>query len=181
MDMPAAPMPSAPPARPPMPPQAAKPAGPPDIKARAQEIAATIPAAVKPFPAAAVQSVVDAFNEAKEALIPHVAGEMSMPKPDMGETFSKLPPEVYVPIALLLEEVKTIAPEAEKYACDPTTLTDIVGLRTLGAKLLSLAKDKKIVTAIKAKIEEQMGPKEEPKPEAGTPGGGDTAARFTKQ
>lgn len=187
MDMPAAqpPMPPARGAPPPMPPRAGPPpsdAGGPgaELKAKAMQIASTIPTATKPFPAAAVQSVVDAFNEAKTALIPHIAGDMPMPKPDAGEAYSMLPPEVYVPIALLIEEIETVAPEAEKYECDPSTLKDVAGLRTLAGKLLSLAKDKKVVAAVKAKIGEQGAPTKEAEPEPGAPGGGDVAARFTK-
>lgn len=120
-------------------------------------MAAAIPSAIKPFPAAAVQSVVDAFNDAKTALIPHIKGEMPMPKPDMDGKFSRLPPEVYVPAALLLDEMVGIEPSAEKYRCDVESLKDISGLRTLAGKLSAIAKDKKVKAAVEAK----MAPPEE--------------------
>lgn len=149
-----------------MPPSAPPPGSPPPaaqadpmagMQQRAQQMAAAIPPAVKPFPAAAVQSVVDAFNDAKEALIPHIKGEMPMPKSDMDGRFSRLPPEVYVPAALLLEEMAGIEPGAEKYKCDPETLKDVSGLRTLAGKLSAVAKDKKVKAAVEAK----MAPPEE--------------------
>ena len=187
------PMPPTPPgAMPPMPrPPGPPPGGPPGanppggiddaLKAKVQEIAMSIPSAPKPLPTAAVESVVEAFNEAKEALIPHIAGEMPMPVPDMGDKFSKLPVEVYVPIALLLEELAQLDPKAQKYACDPTTLSDVAGLRTLAGKLKALAKDKSVKAAIEAKM---MPPEEEMMDEEMDadlgPEGPSTASRFTK-
>lgn len=157
MDMPA----QSPTAAPPQPPaRGAAPGGgglPPEIKAKAMALAQAIPMAEKPLPVAAVQSVVDAFNDAKATLIPQITGEMPMPAPDMGDKFSKLPPDVYVPIGLMLEEMATVAPDAAKYACDPATLKDLSGLRVLAGKLMSLAKDKKVIAAIKQKMEGAAG------------------------
>lgn len=158
MDMPAPSPAAAPPPQPPARGGAPSPGGlPPEIKAKAMALAQAIPMAEKPFPVAAVQSVVDAFNEAKSALIPHISGEMPMPAPDTGDKFSKLPPDVYVPIALMLEEMAQVAPDAAKYACDVATLKDLSGLRTLSGKLLSLAKDKKVIAAVKHAMEGAAG------------------------
>lgn len=160
MDMPpaAAPKPPMPPAGSP-PPGGAPPAGgpPAELQQKAQALAAAIPVAEKPLPPASVQSVVDAFNDAKDALLPHIEGKMPMPQPDMEGKFSKLPPSVYVPIALMLEEMASVAPEASKYACDPTSLKDVAGVRALAGKLMALAKDKKVVAAVKDAIEAQTG------------------------
>jgi hypothetical protein len=134
-----------------------------DIQAVAAGMAAEIPDAERPVTRALVEQVVDAFNDAKAATYDKVMaatgqGEVPpMPVPG-GDSFQKLPAEVYVPAALLIREVGQLVPEvAQKYACDPATLGKTSGIRALAAKLALLAKDEKVEAAIRAAAEKGKG------------------------
>lgn len=140
-----------------------QPQGQPDVAKIAQEMAATIPDAERPITRAIVGQVVDAFNDAKSATYDQVLAATGQPPvPPMampeGDAFPKLPAEVYVPAALLIQEVGEVMPEvAQKYSCDPSTLAKTAGIRTLAAKLALLAKDKKVKAAVMAAVEKSKG------------------------
>lgn len=128
-------------------------AGGDDPRALFEQMAAEIPDSERPFPRAAVESVVEAFNELRAATYDKVAAASGQPvPPDMvvppGDKFEKFPAEVYVPAALLLGEVAKLGKGMEKYRCDPEKLSSVAGARTLAGKMMMAAKDKKLLAAV---------------------------------
>lgn len=119
---------------------------------RVEAVAAMAPEPTKPYSKKAIETLANEFNEAVDALgggdLPDVEVNLEGEK---GNKWSlPLPPEIFVPVYALGEAMKLLPdPEyAEKYAFDPTALTDDPALRKLSGQLSKMGGDKGLIEAM---------------------------------
>lgn len=152
---------------------------PPEVKqmddekhqATVQSVGDAAPMAEQPLPAAKVDDLVDALNQAKSALS---GGELPELAP-VGADVEQLPPEVFADLttmSMALERLQQSGLQTKKYAYNPVeAASSVAGLTMATAKLRALAQDDAIVEALNAgaPTEEPEEPTEEPesKPEKG--------------
>lgn len=160
-----------------MPPQAAPPqgatpeqaaaAGQQEQMAQIEAIAASAPQPEKPYSAAMVKKVVKALN----ALIDKVDKKMADVEfePEGSKIEGPLPPDVFVPIVLVLTFVQQL-PGMEKYQMDPGELVSDAALRKLQGLLKMMAKDKDLIKAMKGEAPEAPAEEEAPPPPEDMPG-----------
>jgi len=124
-----------------------------------------------------IKMVVTAFNGVVDAIgkgftdmmevegpppIPHMEWDgTGQPQDRAGSWEGQLPPEVYVPVAAIFEGVKEL--EGGKFKSlymDPTTLTSGGALTKASGMMNRIAKNKKLIAAMIAPVEGQLGPTE---------------------
>tara|TARA_R100000808_G_C2150975_1_gene159892 strand:+ start:3282 stop:3839 length:558 start_codon:yes stop_codon:yes gene_type:complete len=140
--------------------------------AQVEAIAASAPMPEKPYSSKLVQSLVDAMN----GLLSQV-GDMAEQiefVPEGDRIDGQLPPEVYVPFAIVMGYIEQLG-GYEKYVMMPTELVNDAALRKGAAKVKQIAGDAELVAKLQegeAPVEEEEMPEEEMSPEEMEAGAG---------
>lgn len=146
-------------------PEAAAAANQQEQMAQIEAIAASAPNPEKPYSSSMVKKVVTALN----SLIDKVDKQMADVEfqGEGSKVEGPLPPDVYVPIVLVLSFVQQL-PGMEKYQMDPSELVSDAALRKLHGILKMMEKDKDLLEAMKGQAEapeqEEPMPPREPMP-----------------
>ena len=149
---------------PPMPPEGgASPEQVVDAQAQAQQaqieqIAATAPQPEKPYTYKAIDKMADSMNAFVASVDPEMQAAEYNPPEGEKKLDAPLPPEVYVPFAVIMGFVQQLG-AFEKYITSPEDLISDAALAKAAANFKRMGKDKKLMEAL------QQGPEAPPEEE----------------
>jgi hypothetical protein len=124
-------------------------------------MASTAPPPTKPFSVKAIQTLIKSFNETVETFSGGELPDLIWEAPEgTGDKWnSPLPPEIYAPLVAMREAVDIVGGGefSDDYAFQPTEIEDDMSLRKATADLMKMKKDKKLIAAMRAPLEEAAG------------------------
>ena len=132
-----------------------------------EAIAASAPVPPNPYKVSEIESVVEEMNGFVKAVDPATPEVMWEPPQGEKQWGQPLPPEVYVPLVVIAEAIRSVG--IEKHVYDPATMASDGDLKKVGGILRRASKDKKLLAALK--------PPEEAEPPAAPAGPVDMDAR----
>ena len=122
--------------------------------AQIEQIAATAPKPEKPYTYKAIDKMADAMNSFVGKVDPAMQAAEYDPPEGEKKLDAPLPAEVYVPFAVIMGFIAQIG-GYEKYLMNPEELVSDTALSKAAANFGRMAKDKKLMEALKAPPAEQ--------------------------
>ena len=121
--------------------------------AQLQQIAETAPMPEKPYTYKAIDKFADAMNDFVASVDPNMAAAEYDPPEGEKKLDGQLPPEVYVPFAVIMGFVSQLG-EYEKYIMNPEDLVSDTALSKASANFGRMKKDKKLMAALQQPVGE---------------------------
>ena len=122
-------------------------------QAQIEQIAATAPMPDKPYTYKAVDKFADAMNDFVGKVEPEMQAAEYNPPEGEKKLDGQLPPEVYVPFAVIMGFVSQLG-EYEKYIMNPEDLVSDTALSKASANFGRMKKDKKLMAALQQPVGE---------------------------
>ena len=117
-----------------------------------QQIAATAPQPDKPYTYKAIDKFADAMNDFVAKVDPNLSPNEYDPPEGETKLDGPLPPEVYVPYAVIMSFVAQLG-DFDKFIVQPEDLVSDTALAKATANFGRMAKDKKLMEALQASPE----------------------------
>jgi hypothetical protein len=120
-------------------------------------LAASAPRPTKPFSVSSIQQLIKQFNSTVESFS---GGELPdvewMPPEREAKWNAPLPVEIYAPLVAMRQAVDIVGDGefSGGYKFQPTDITDDMGIRKTSAELAKMSKDKKLIAAMRAPLQQ---------------------------
>ena len=131
--------------------------------AQIEAIAASAPSAERPYDAKLLKKLGDAINKLIGQIDPDMA---EVEYEGSGKVDGQFPPEVYIPLVLIMSFVQQMVPDFAQYMMDPAELVNDAAVRKAIAMVQRIAKDKDLMEKMKEPAEMEAQPEMAPADEA---------------